>query len=160
MALCCSDSLLLLFWSFSTVVINSEVRSLKITKGAFDWEIRTSILKFGTLDLPLPKKIHLDYSWFGSVAALGSFFSDRFPMCSSSIVFSIRVIVCLLTYCFLNQSNEILRELLFMTLLITDIYSSLYRVWRASQCQCNLTPTHTNTPRNAGHFQHCVLTVG
>ena len=32
-------------------------------------------------------------------------------MCSSSIVFSVRVIVCL-AYCFVNQSNEILRELL------------------------------------------------
>ena len=29
-----------------------------------------------------------------SVAALGSLFSDRSPMCSSSIVFSVRVIVC------------------------------------------------------------------
>ena len=31
----------------------------------------------------------------GSVAALGSLFSDRFPICSSSTVFSVRVIVCL-----------------------------------------------------------------
>ena len=29
----------------------------------------------------------------GSVAALGSLFSDRFPLCSSSIVVSVRVIV-------------------------------------------------------------------
>ena len=46
-------------------------------------------------------------------AALGSLFSDRFPMCSSSIVFSVRVIVLVcLAYCFVSQSHEILRELL------------------------------------------------
>ena len=36
----------------------------------------------------------------GSAAALGSLFSDRFPMCSSSIVFSVRVIVCLFSLLF------------------------------------------------------------
>ena len=36
----------------------------------------------------------------GSVAALGSLFSDRFPMYSSSIVFSVRVIVCLFSLLF------------------------------------------------------------
>ena len=49
------------------------------------------------------------HSWFscidvdtahGSVAALGSLFSNRFPMCSSSIVFSVRVIVCLFSLLF------------------------------------------------------------
>ena len=39
-------------------------------------------------------------TYFGSVAALGSLFSDRFPMCSSSIVFSVRVIVCLFSLLF------------------------------------------------------------
>ena len=43
----------------------------------------------------------------GSVAALGSLFSDRFPMCSSSIVFSVRVIVCLfsLLFCWPTQRD-------------------------------------------------------
>ena len=48
---------------------------------------------------------------FGWVAALGSLFSDRFPMCSSSIVFSVRVIVWLFSLLFC-QPYEIFRELL------------------------------------------------
>ena len=40
---------------------------------------------------------------FGGVAALGSLFSDRFPICRSSIVFGVRIIV---------QSYDIVRELL------------------------------------------------
>ena len=51
-------------------------------------------------------------TWKVFSAPLGSLFSDRFPMCSSSIVFSVRVIVVCLAYCFVNQSNDILRELL------------------------------------------------
>ena len=45
---------------------------------------------------------------FASVAALGSFLSDRFPTCSSSIVSSVRVIILFIAHLFasLTRSSE------------------------------------------------------
>ena len=50
---------------------------------------------------------------FGSVAALGSLFSDGTSLCVAALLFSASglLFVCL-AYCFVDQSNEILRELL------------------------------------------------